>query len=67
MKQTFEIPGRFVSLNEFYRMNPYEQSRTKREHDERVAWCAKVAKLKPHSKRVKYHVLWVETNRRRQC
>ena len=65
MRQTFEIPGRFVSLNEFYRMDRFEQWRTKQEHDERVAWCAKAAKLMPCRRRILYHVLWVEPNRKR--
>lgn len=65
MEQTFEIPGRFVSLNEFYRMCPMEQHRTKAEHDGRVAWCAKAAHVRPCQGRMTYHVLWVEQNRRR--
>lgn len=65
VKQTFEIPGRFVSLNEFYRMDRFEQWKTKQEHDERVAWAAKAAKLKPARRRIRYHVTWVEENRRR--
>lgn len=65
MRQTFEVPGRFVSLNEFYKMHPMQQYSTKREHDERVAWSAKAAKLKPVRHRIRYHVLWIEQNRRR--
>lgn len=65
MRQTFTVEGRFVSLNEFYRLNPYDQGRTKREHDERVAWAAKAAKVMPAKGRIKYHVHWVEENRRR--
>lgn len=65
MRQTFEIPGRFVSLNEFYKMHPMKQYETKREHDERTAWAAKAAKIRPYNKRVRYHVLWVEQNHRR--
>lgn len=65
MEQTFEIPGRFVRLNEFYRMGHWEQCKTKREHDGRVALCAKAAGIRPCKKRMRYHVLWVEQNRRR--
>lgn len=65
MIQRFEIPGRFVSLNEFYRMHPLQQHKTKQEHDERVAMSAKAAKLKPVRCRVRYRVLWVEQNRKR--
>lgn len=65
MRQTFEIPGRFVGLNEFYRMNPYDQHKVKREHDNRVVLCARAAKVRPCKGRIKYHVLWVEENRRR--
>lgn len=65
MEQTFEIPGRFVSLNEFYRMHRYEQHVTKEEHDGRVALCAKAAGIKPARGRITYHVHWVEQNRKR--
>lgn len=65
MRQQFEIPGRFVGLNEFYRMNPYEQGKVKREHDNRVAMSAKAARIKPYERRIRYHVLWVEQNHRR--
>jgi Holliday junction resolvase RusA-like endonuclease len=65
MKQTFTVEGRFCSLNEFYRMGPYEQNRTKDEHDRRVAWAAKAAGIKPARGRIRYHVLWVEPNHRR--
>ena len=65
MEQTFEIPGRFVSLNEFYRMNPWEQHMTKRDHDVRVACAAMAAGIRPCSRRITYHVHWVEENRRR--
>lgn len=65
MSRQFEIPGRFVGLNEFYRMSPHAQNRVKREHDERVAMAAKAAKIRPCRTRIRYHVLWVEENRRR--
>lgn len=65
MKRTFEILGRFPSLNEFYRMERYEQNRVKKECDELVAWSAKAAKIKPYDRRVMLHFLWVEPNRRR--
>ena len=65
MRQTFEIPGRFVSLNEFYKMTPMDQHKVKRSADNTVAWCAKAAKVRPYDKPIRYHVLWVEQNRRR--
>ena len=65
MAQTFMVEGRFCSLNEFYRMNPYEQGKVKREHDERVALAAKAARIRPAKGRIRYHVHWVEENRRR--
>lgn len=65
MRQTFTVEGRFVSLNEFYRMHPLEQGRTKGEHDARVAWAAKAANIKPCTRRIRYSVVWVEENRRR--
>lgn len=65
VSQTFEVPGRFPSLNEFYRMNRWEQGRVKRECDERVAWAAKAAGMKPAKGRVRYRVTWYEENRKR--
>lgn len=65
MRQTFTVEGRFCSLNEFYRMHPMEQWATKADHDERVAWSAKAAKVMPARGRIRYHVHWVEQNHRR--
>lgn len=65
MRQTFEIPGRFCSLNEFYRMNPYDQGEVKDKYDNLVALSAKCAGIRPCKGRVRYHVLWVEQNRKR--
>lgn len=65
MRQRFVIPGRFPSLNEFYRMNRWEQARVKRECDERVAWAAKAARVRPAVGRVMYSVTWHEANRKR--
>lgn len=65
MRQSFTVEGRFVGLNEFYRMDRWEQARVKREHDERVAWAAKAARLRPFKGRVRYGVTWHEANRRR--
>lgn len=65
MRQTFTIAGRFPSLNEFYRMSPHEQGRVKNGCDDLVAWSAKAAHVMPYSSPVRYHVLWVEQNRRR--
>lgn len=65
MRRTFEVEGRFVSLNEFYRMGKWEQASVKREHDERVAAAAKAAGLRPFKGRVRYAVTWYEANRRR--
>lgn len=65
MIQKFVIPGKFVSLNEFYRANQWDQEDIKESSDDRVAWCAKAAKIKKCKKPIRYHVLWVEENRRR--
>ena len=65
MRQSFEIPGRFVSLHEFYRMHTMKQYETKKEHDTRVDFCAKAAGVKPMRRRIRYHVTWVEENRKR--
>ena len=65
MTQTFEIPGRFCSLNEFYRADRYEQARIKREAQERVGWCAKAARLRPVEGRIWLGITYHEQNRRR--
>ena len=65
MRQTFTIEGRFCSLNEFYRMNAWDQNRVKAQSDARVAAAAKAARIRPAKKRIRYHVTWVEENRRR--
>lgn len=65
MRQAFTIEGRFVGLNEFYRMDRWEQHEAKREHDGRVAAAAKAAGLRPFKGRVRYAVTWYEANRRR--
>lgn len=59
------IPGRFPSLNEFYRMGPHEQSRVKRECDELVAWCARAQRLPRIKRPVSLSITWVEANDRR--
>lgn len=61
----FEIKGRFPSLNEFYRMNPFQQSLIKKECDERVAVSALAAGIKHFDQPIRYHVTWVEKNARR--
>lgn len=65
MRQTFVIEGCFPSLNDFYRMRENEQGRVKRECDDLVAWSAKAAHVMPYSVPIRYHILWVEPNRRR--
>lgn len=65
MRQTFSIPGRMPSLNEFYRLDRYEQNRVKRCCDELVAWSAKEAGIRPYDVPIRYHILWLEQNRRR--
>ena len=59
------IPGRFPSLNEFYRMGPREQARVKRECDELVAWCARAQRLPRIKRPVSLSITWVEPNDRR--
>lgn len=65
MRQTFTIHGTLPSLNEFYRMGPLEQGRVKRDCDDLVAWSAKAARIAPCHVPIRYRVLWVEPNRRR--
>lgn len=62
--QSFEVPGRFPSLNEFYRMQPYQQNRVKTECDEAVKLAAKAARIR-QVQRARFHFKWYEPNRRR--
>lgn len=65
MIQTFTIPGRFVGLNEFYRADRWEQSRIKREAQERIGWCALAAHLRHVDGPVWLGITYHEQNRRR--
>lgn len=65
MIQTFTIPGRFCSLNEFYRADRFEQARIKREAQERIQWCALSARLRPHDGEVWVSATYHEQNARR--
>lgn len=62
--QTFAVPGRFPSLNEFYRMTPAQQGRVKCECDMRVKRAAEGAGLRPVG-RCRVEFAWFEPNRRR--
>ena len=65
MRQTFEIPGRFCSLNDFIGMSYHDQNDAKARYDNLVALSARCARIKPYNSRIRYHVLWVEQNRKR--
>lgn len=65
MKSTFTISGRFCSLNEFYRMDRYQQWQAKKDNDDAVAWSAKAGRVPKFSKPVKLLFKWVEPNRKR--
>ena len=63
--QSFEVPGRFPSLNDYLRIrNPRQRAALKRELDHRVAWAAKEAGVRP-VKRFMVRVVWFEPNARR--
>lgn len=70
MRQTFEIPGRLMGLNEWNRIcnGPYgsrQSSRVKREIEEDIIWRIKAAHLKPVSGKALLRVTWVEPNMKR--
>ena len=65
MRQTFEIPGRFCSLNDFLDMDYHSRKHAKRKYDNLVSMSARCAGVRPCRKRIRYHVLWVEQDRRR--
>ncbi len=65
MRQTFEIPGRFIDLNAWNKLCYQERSKEKKRSDDRVRNCAESAGIRPCKGRMKYHVLWVEQNRKR--
>ncbi len=63
--QSFEVPGRFPSLNDYLRIrNRAQRAAMKRSLDHRVAWAAKEAGIRPVG-RCMVRVTWVEQNRRR--
>lgn len=63
--QSFEVPGRFPSLNDYLRIrNPRQRAALKRELDHRVAWAAKEAGVRP-VKRFMVRIVWFEPNARR--
>lgn len=63
--QQFEVPGRFPSLNDVLRIkNGVQRNRMKRELDNRVAWSAKQAGIRPVG-RCMVRVGWLEKDARR--
>lgn len=67
MIQTFVIKGTFVSLNKWTAQarNPKARARIKREHDKRVVEAVREYGIGPMNGPIRYHVLWVEPNRKR--
>ena len=65
MRQTFTIHGTLPSLNEFYTASHFAQGKMKRDCDDLVAWSAKAARVAPYHVPIRYHVLWVEPNHKR--
>lgn len=63
--QSFEVPGRFPSLNDYLRIrNNRQRAALKRALDHRVAWAAKEAGIRPVG-RCMVRVVWFEQNARR--
>ena len=61
------IPGQLPGLNDITdtaRANIRQAARQKREYTDRVAWCAKSAKL-PHMEKVDVKITWFEPNKKR--
>lgn len=68
MKQTFEIPGKLIGLNEYVdmcRRNRYGAAKAKRENQERVCWEIKRHRLKRMDKKVDVSFVWIEPNMKR--
>ena len=68
MMQSFEVPGKLPSLNEYTRScrtNPYAGAKAKKEAQERVAWAIKAAHLVPMAAPVRVSFQWVEPDMRR--
>lgn len=68
MKQTFEIRGRLISLNEYVndcRRNKYAAAKIKKENQERICWEIKRHKLKRMENKVNVSFIWIEPNMKR--
>lgn len=68
MKQTFEVPGKLPSLNDYVnacRTNPYKGAKVKKDAKQRVMWAAKAARVRPMKAPVTVSFEWVEPDMRR--
>lgn len=70
MKQTFEIPGRLMGLNEWNNIckGSYGKQRSaakKREIEDDIIWCIKAGHVKPAKRKVFIHITWIEPNMKR--
>lgn len=68
MKQSFEIPGRLIGLNEYVndcRRNRYAAAKIKKDNQERICWEIKRHKLKRMENMVNVSFVWIEPNMKR--
>lgn len=68
MRQTFEIPGRLIGLNEYVdacRRNRYGAAKAKRENQEKVYWQIKKNRIKKMTGKVDVSFVWIEPNMKR--
>lgn len=68
MRQTFEIPGRLIGLNEYVdmcRRNRYGAAKAKRENQHLVCLAIKKHKMLRFKNKVSIQFVWIEPNMKR--
>lgn len=68
MRQTFEIRGKLIGLNEYVndcRRNKYAAAKIKKETQTAICWEIKRHRIKPFKNPVDVHITWIEPNMKR--
>lgn len=68
MRQTFEIPGKLIGLNDYVdmcRRNRYGAAKAKKENQHLVCWSIKKHKILRFKNPVSIEFVWIEPNMKR--